>query len=93
MFHRPFQMMFYEVRLSASFGSKEVSSEDEPKNGQGVVRGMCILPSRLKLTGTISPLLLRRNEVWARTSTHRLAAVAFAYHFETPNITLFLLSL
>lgn len=43
---RPFHMMFYKLRLLASLKSKEVSSEDEPKNGQGVVRGMCILPSR-----------------------------------------------
>lgn len=46
MFLRPFHIMFYKLRLLASLESKEVSSEDEPKNGQGVVRGMCILPSR-----------------------------------------------
>lgn len=45
-FLRPFHMMFYKSRLLASLESKEVSSEDEPKNGQGVVRGMCILPDR-----------------------------------------------
>lgn len=46
MFLRPFHIMFYKLRLLASLESKEVSSQDEPKNGQGVVRGMCILPSR-----------------------------------------------
>lgn len=46
MFFRPFHMMFNKLRLLANLESKEVSSDDEPKNGQGVVRGMCILPKR-----------------------------------------------
>jgi len=46
MLLRPFHMMFSKLRLLASLESKKASSEDEPKNGQRVARGMCIPPSK-----------------------------------------------